>query len=89
LKPVDLTEITLMSKLKTHLQGELNPAISSTKMEAKPLNESKDEDIPDDDDGDRVEENGAAEFGKDAEEDEMQGVKRDPKGKLFMGLTLF
>jgi hypothetical protein len=47
-------------------------------MAAKPLNESKDEDIPDDVCGDRVDENGASDFGKDAEEDEMQGVKRDP-----------
>ena len=78
MRPVDLTEITLMSKLKTHLQGELNPAINSIKMAAKPLKESKDEDIPDDDSGDRVDENGVSDFGKDAEEDEMQGVKRDP-----------
>jgi hypothetical protein len=47
-------------------------------MAAKPLKESKDEDIPDDDSGERVDENGVSDFGKDAEEDEMQGVKRDP-----------
>ena len=78
LKPADLTEITLMSKFKNHLHGQLNPASSSTKIAGKPLNESKDESIPDDEYGDRVEENGVPDFGKDDIEDEMQGVERNP-----------
>lgn len=78
LKPADLTEITLMSKFKNHLHGQLNPASSSTKIAGKPLNESKDESIPDDENDDRVEENGVPDFGKDDIEDEMQGVERNP-----------
>ena len=40
LKPMDLKDITLMSKLKSRMQ-ESNPAISSIRMPAKPLNDSK------------------------------------------------
>jgi hypothetical protein len=38
---MEVTEITLMSKLKSHMQ-EVNPAISSIRMAAKALNDSKD-----------------------------------------------
>jgi hypothetical protein len=47
-------------------------------MEAKALNKSKDESIPDDESDDRVKEDGAAGFGKDDIEDEIHGVKKNP-----------
>ena len=78
LNPVDFTEIALKSKLKSHLNDKFNPASVRFKMEAKALNKSKDESIPDDESDDRVKEDGAAGFGKDDIEDEMHGVKKNP-----------
>ena len=81
LKPMEVTDITLMSKLKSHMQ-EVNPAISSIRMAAKALNDSKDQEAPADDSSDRAEENGVEEFGEESVvEDEMQGTKKDPNGK--------
>ena len=55
LKPMDLKDITLMSKLKSRMQ-ESNPAISSIRMPAKPLNDSKAQETPGDDSSDICEE---------------------------------
>ena len=87
LKPMELKDITLMSKLKSRMQ-ESNPAISSIRMAAKSLNDSKAQETPGDDSSDSVEENGVSD-GKESEEDEMKGVKRDPKGKKLCDQLLF
>ena len=83
LKPMELKDITLMSKLKSRMQ-EANPAISSIRMAAKSLNDSNAQDIPDDDNSDRVVENGVSD-GKDAEEDEMKGENRDVENGVSDG----
>lgn len=75
IKPVDLTDIDLMSKLKNHLHGELNPSI---KMAAKFLNNSNAQDVSDDESSDKVDNNGAAGLEKDGVEDYSQTVERDP-----------
>ena len=79
LKPMELKDITLMSKLKIRMQ-EANPAISSIRMAAKSLNDSNAQDIPDDDNSDRVVENGVSD-GKDAVDDDKKREKIDPRGK--------